>query len=245
MVFHFAGDGSGLTKVAQGFWNPFGLGLVGQNTLFAVDNDPDASPPCRLIHVVSTGDYGHRWEYGRAGVHPLQAWDGELPGTLPMVCGTGESPCAVVPHENHLWVTSWGDHRLERYQLNAKGQSFSAKRDVVVQGDADFRPTGCAVRARWFALLRRLGFAKLPGAWPRSHLATRPQVAVATNAVGSDSPSRSGGGRICNSRCCPITRPLRAAGGGRRKHRRRRGKVDVASRYAAGGAAMVSLAQFR
>jgi len=145
MIFHFAGDGSGLKRFAQGFWNPFGLGIAGKQTLFAVDNDPDASPPCRLIHVVETGDYGHRWEYGRAGVHPLQAWNGELPGTLPMVCGTGEAPCAVVPHENHLWVTSWGDHRLERYKLSAKGASFDGVREVVVQGDADFRPTGLAV----------------------------------------------------------------------------------------------------
>ncbi|MCO6047693.1 c-type cytochrome [Aeoliella sp. ICT_H6.2] len=145
MVFHFAGDGSGLTKVAQGFWNPFGLCIVGSHALFAVDNDPDASPPCRLIHVVATGDYGHRWEYGRAGVHPLQAWDGELPGTLPMICGTGEAPCAVVPHNGHLWVTSWGDHRIERYKLAADGMSFTAKCDIVVQGDEDFRPTGCAV----------------------------------------------------------------------------------------------------
>lgn len=143
MVFRFAADGSNMTKVAQGFWNPFGLCLTGKNTLFAVDNDPDASPPCRLIHVVPTGDYGHRFEYGRAGVHPLQTWDGELPGTLPMVCGTGEAPCAVVPHKNFLWVTSWGDHRLERYRLLPQGMSFGAMREVVVQGDADFRPTGC------------------------------------------------------------------------------------------------------
>lgn len=145
MIFHFAGDGSGLLRFAQGFWNPFGLGIAGERTLFAVDNDPDASPPCRLIHVVETGDYGHRWEYGRAGVHPLQAWNGELPGTLPMVCGTGEAPCAVVPHENRLWVTSWGDHRLERYELAASVGTFAAEREVVVQGDADFRPTGLAV----------------------------------------------------------------------------------------------------
>lgn len=145
MIFHFANDGSGMKRIAQGFWNPFGLGIAGRKTLFAVDNDPDASPPCRLIHVVETGDYGHRWEYGRAGVHPLQAWNGELPGTLPMVCGTGEAPCAVVPHENHLWVTSWGDHRVERYKLTSSAGTFAGQREVVVQGDADFRPTGFAV----------------------------------------------------------------------------------------------------
>ena len=144
MIFRVASDGSNLKKFAQGFWNPFGLALM-EGLLFAVDNDPDASPPCRLIHVVESGDYGHRFEYGRAGVHPLQAWDGEIPGTLPMVCGTGEAPCVVAAHENFLWVTSWGDHRLERYVIEPKGMSFTAMREVVVQGDADFRPTGCAV----------------------------------------------------------------------------------------------------
>lgn len=145
MVFHFGDDGSNLRRVAHGFWNPFGLCLLGERTLLAVDNDPDASPPCRLIHVVARGDYGFRWEYGRAGVHPLQAWDGELPGTLPMVCGTGEAPCTVLPWGEWVWVTSWGDHRLERYTLTRRGMSLAGERQVVVQGDADFRPTGCVV----------------------------------------------------------------------------------------------------
>jgi putative heme-binding domain-containing protein len=99
-----------------------------------------------LIDVAEHGDYGFRFEYGRAGVHPLQAWNGELPGTMPMICGTGEAPTAVVFHRGYLWVTSWGDHRIERYQLtpNETG-SYTAQMEVVVQGDADFRPTGMAV----------------------------------------------------------------------------------------------------
>ncbi|MAT70768.1 MAG: hypothetical protein CMJ58_14735 [Planctomycetaceae bacterium] len=147
-------DGSGVERIADGFWNPFSICLDSGNRMFTVDNDPDASPPCRLLHVIYSGDYGHRWEYGRAGVHPLQAWDGELPGSLPMICGTGEAPTAVVMHRGWLWVTSWGDHRIERYKLTSRGASFGAEREVVVQGDADFRPTGMAVApdgALWFA----------------------------------------------------------------------------------------------
>jgi len=49
-----------------------------------------------------------------------------------------------VPHAGSLWVTSWGDHRIERYELVPRGASYGAKRDVIVQGDADFRPTGMA-----------------------------------------------------------------------------------------------------
>jgi hypothetical protein len=64
-----------------------------------------------------------------------------------MVCGTGEAPTAIVDHAGSLWVTSWGDHRIERYKLVPRGASYGATRDVVVQGDADFRPTGMAVAA--------------------------------------------------------------------------------------------------
>lgn len=144
-VFRTGLDGSGLERLAVGFWNPFSLTTTADGLVFAVDNDPDACPPCRLLQVVAGGDYGYRYQYGRAGTHPLQAWNGELPGTLPMVCGVGEAPTAIVVHAGSLWVTSWGDHRIERYRLIPRGASYSAEREVVVQGDADFRPTGMAV----------------------------------------------------------------------------------------------------
>jgi len=144
-IFRCTADGKNLRRFCNGFWNPFSICRLPSGEVFTVDNDPDSSPPCRLIHAVESGDYGHRWEYSRAGIHPLQAWDGELPGTLPMLAGTGEAPCAVVPHRGYLWVTSWGDHRLERYQLKANGASYSASQKVIVQGDTDFRPTGCTV----------------------------------------------------------------------------------------------------
>jgi hypothetical protein len=32
--------------------------------LFASDNDPDSSPPCRLVDVVEGGDHGFRFQYG-------------------------------------------------------------------------------------------------------------------------------------------------------------------------------------
>ncbi|MEQ8208719.1 MAG: c-type cytochrome [Lacipirellulaceae bacterium] len=150
VIYECLPDGSELGRLAAGFWNPFSICVINDLPrqipfIFTVDNDPDASPPCRLINVVPEGDYGHRWEYGRAGLHPLQAWDGELPGTLPMMCGTGEAPTAIIPHRGYLWVTSWGDHRIERYRIQQKGMSFTATQEIVIQGDADFRPTGMAV----------------------------------------------------------------------------------------------------
>lgn len=143
-IFRATADGGQIEHYAGGCWNPFSICFDPAGRLFAADNDPDSSPPCRLLHIVPGGDYGFLFQYGRAGTHPLQAWNGELPGTLPMVCGIGEAPTAIVAHSGRLWVTSWGDHRLEAYRLAPKGASFTAEREVVVQGDTEFRPTGLA-----------------------------------------------------------------------------------------------------
>jgi putative membrane-bound dehydrogenase-like protein len=144
-VYHCKLDGSGLHQVATGFWNPFGICRDPQGRIFAIENDPDASPPCRLLHVVEGGDYGYQFRYGRSGKHPLQAWDGELPGTLPMVAGTSEGPSAVVPYHGQLYVSSWGEYRVERFRLVPRGASFDAVREVVVEGDDQFRPIDFAV----------------------------------------------------------------------------------------------------
>jgi putative membrane-bound dehydrogenase-like protein len=153
-VFWCTADGRKLRRVATGFWNPFGLGRDIFGRLFAVDNDPDAMPPCRLVHVVEGGDYGFQYRYGRAGRHPFQCWDGQLPGTLPMASGVGEAPCQVLSYESdglpaeylgNLLVTSWADHRVERYELSERGASVKAERKPFVQGGKDFRPVGLAL----------------------------------------------------------------------------------------------------
>jgi putative membrane-bound dehydrogenase-like protein len=153
-IFWCTAEGRKLRRVATGFWNPFGVCRDIFGRVFAVDNDPDAMPPCRLVHVVEGGDYGYQFRYGRSGRHPFQSWDGQLPGTLPMVCGTGEAPCEVLSYESdglpreyvgNLLVTSWADHRVERYRLKERGASWTAERQPFVQGGEDFRPVGLAV----------------------------------------------------------------------------------------------------
>lgn len=152
-VFWCTRDGNKLRRVATGFWNPFGIYVDTYGRILAIDNDPDSTPPCRLLHVVEGGDYGYQFRYGRSGKHPFQAWNGQLAGTLPMIAGTGEAPCEIIRYEHAALpaeyygtylVTSWADHRLERYDLNPKGASFSAEQKIVVQGSGDFRPTGLA-----------------------------------------------------------------------------------------------------
>jgi putative membrane-bound dehydrogenase-like protein len=153
-VYCCSPEGKNLRLVATGFWNPFHLTFDAFGRLFTVDNDPDSRPPCRLLHVVDGGDYGFRFRNGRKGISPFTAWNGELPATLPMVAGTGEAPCAVMAYESdhlpdeyrgELLVTSWGDHRLERYTLKPRGASFVATMKPVVTGDQNFRPVGLAM----------------------------------------------------------------------------------------------------
>ncbi len=152
-VFRCTLAGGKVERFATGFWNPFSLAFDLAGNLFAVDNDADGRPPCRLAHVVEGGNYGYQFRYGRSGLHPFVAWDGELPGTLPMVAGTGEAPsgllwCAALgwPEEygTSLISTSWGDNSLETFPLEARGISFKAERKVFARGDASFRPVAMA-----------------------------------------------------------------------------------------------------
>jgi putative membrane-bound dehydrogenase-like protein len=153
-IFRCQPDGSQLTRVATGFWNPFHLCFDAFGRLFAVDNDPDSRPPCRLLHIVPGADFGYRYRNGRRGLHPFTAWNGELPGTLPMVAGTGEAPSGIVAYEaeglpreyrGQLLVTSWGDHRIDAFRLIEHGASYRAERTTLVTGGEDFRPVGIAL----------------------------------------------------------------------------------------------------
>jgi len=153
-IYRCRPDGSKLVRFATGFWNPFHLCFDAYDRLFAVDNDPDSRPPCRLLHVVEGGDYGYRFRNGRKGIHPFTAWNGELPGTLPMTAGTGEAPSGVLAYESDLLpeeyrgallATSWGDHRIERFRLQPRGASFRAVAESVYSGGENFRPVGIAL----------------------------------------------------------------------------------------------------
>ena len=68
-----------------------------------------------------------------------------------MVAGTGEAPSGIVAYESDLLpeeyrgdllVTSWGDHRIERYRLRRQGASFRGEMIPLVVGGENFRPVG-------------------------------------------------------------------------------------------------------
>jgi putative membrane-bound dehydrogenase-like protein len=152
-IFRCRPDGSDLTLWATGFWNPHASCVDAFGRMFTVDNDPDDRPPCRMLHIIPGGDYGYRFRNGRRGIHPFTAWDGELPGTLQMVSGTGEAPCAIVAYEadafpaeyrGTLLVTSWGDHRIDRFRTRPQGTSLTSKAEPLIVGGENFRPVGLA-----------------------------------------------------------------------------------------------------
>lgn len=153
-LFRCEPDGSQLLRWATGFWNPHASCVDAFGRMFTVDNDPDSRPPCRLLHIIQDGDYGYRFRNGRKGTHPFTAWNGEIPGTLPMVSGTGEAPSGILSYESGnfpadytgtLLVGSWGDHRIDRFVLRPQGSSFVSFPEPIIRGDEEFRPVGLAV----------------------------------------------------------------------------------------------------
>ncbi len=146
-VFRCSADGENLRQLTRGVWNPFGSCVRSDGEIFTVENDPGERPPCRLLHVVDGGDYGYRRQFGGEAHHPFVCWNGELPGTLPMVHPTGEAPCGVVPLGRGLLVPSWGDHRSSVMRLRRRGASYDSGLMTIVQGGRYFRPT-CIARDR-------------------------------------------------------------------------------------------------
>ena len=154
-TYHVNPDGTKLRRVTTGWWNPFGMCVDQYGRIFGTDNDPGASPPCRLIQIHEGADYGYEYRYGRTGLHPLITWTGEMVGTIPMIGGTGEAPCGIMPahlsklpaeYRNDLLVASWADHQIERYAITQPKDSgqVKAERHTLVLGGNDFRPVGLA-----------------------------------------------------------------------------------------------------
>lgn len=141
-------DGTKLARQSTGHWNAFGMAYDLDGNLFSTDNDPNATPPNRLLHIVPGADFGYEYRYGRSGRHPLVCWNGEIPGTLGMIGALGEAACGLIPHgPGKLLSASWTDNRVDLHSLTPKGESFSASREPFLSGPDDFRPVHFAYSA--------------------------------------------------------------------------------------------------
>ena len=129
-------DGSQLETYATGLWNAFVLTTDGTGQVFACDNDPDSRPPCRFLHIVKGADFGYQFQYGRSGLHPFVSWNGELPGTLPMMAGTGKRRTGILDARlaklgpergDGFLITEWGDSTVSWFRLQPQGASFTPR----------------------------------------------------------------------------------------------------------------------
>ncbi len=143
-VFWMTSDGRELRRMAQGFWNPFGLVVRKDGEIFAAENDPGSRPPCRLLQVVEGADYGFQWVYGSAPVHPFVAWNGELRGTLGMIHPCGEGPSAIVTLGGGVLIPSWSNHAIDYFPLERSGAGYRSRRVEVLSGSESFRPVAMA-----------------------------------------------------------------------------------------------------
>ncbi len=157
-IFRCRPDGSKLTRLARGMWNPFGVVARDDGEIFAVENDPGERPPCRLLHVVAGADFGYQRAYGNDATHPFVCWNGELRGTLPMVHPVGEGPCGVAELGRGLLTPSWSDHRLDFMPLEASGASYKASRIQLIGGSRYFRPVCIAEDPRTSDSSKRVWF---------------------------------------------------------------------------------------
>ncbi len=155
-IVRCAADGSYLERFAHGFWNPPELKFDTLGRLLATDNDPDARGPNRVLHVIAGGEYGYKSGFGKSGLHPYCAWNGELPGTLPMIAGVGEAPVGVldcntsalpVDYADDLLVGVWGTHEVVRVRTKRVGASLRGTVEPLVVGGREFRPTNITATA--------------------------------------------------------------------------------------------------
>ncbi len=147
-------DGENISEVATGFWNPFDLTFNATGHLLLADNDPDSRGPNRLVDIVQGGDYGYKSIYGGSGIHPFLAWNGELPGTLPIASPLGEAPCGVVNLARTNWGSSyhqsmavaiWEENSIVSIHLDTKDAILTGTPEILIQGGKDFHPVSFAV----------------------------------------------------------------------------------------------------
>ena len=149
--------GTDVEEFATGFWNVVGMDHDAHERLLVADNDPESRGPNRLLHITDNGDYGYRTLFGKGGHHPLLSWEGELPGTLPMVSATREAPSGVLSgsstsfpedYDDSVLVACWGESVIERHALESDSLSVNGRSSVLVSGPSSFRPVSMATDSR-------------------------------------------------------------------------------------------------
>jgi putative membrane-bound dehydrogenase-like protein len=163
-VFRCKPDGSRMENVAFGMRNPWGnVAFDDGFNIFHTDNDNEGSPGftgCRILHVVSGGDYGWRLRQGAACCQPdfeRATWNDGRPGRLGWITETGRgapaglcvlNSAAFPPSKRNLLVYPDVFRRSVRaYEVEPKGGTYELRREFELLGADDplFRPDDAEV----------------------------------------------------------------------------------------------------
>jgi len=101
-----------------------------------------------------------------------------------MMTGVGEAPCEILSYESdglpseyrgQLLVTSWADHRVERYAVKPHGRIVQGGAFALRARRQQLPPNRHVYRAGWFGFRLRLGAEQLHAARQRRDLAYSPK----------------------------------------------------------------------
>ena len=152
-IFQIRPDGTNLRSFARGLRNPCGLCFDKNWNLFTNDNDHEGIPsqyaPGRLIHVTE-GSYWS-WPRGwmqsktpdRADIFPMV--NEEMGRAVPVLQTYYSDGFLPEKYENNLLVARWCRRQVSCFPLEAKGNTFTAKEHVLLEGRDQARPVGICV----------------------------------------------------------------------------------------------------
>ncbi|MEX0938933.1 MAG: ThuA domain-containing protein [Pirellulales bacterium] len=146
-------DGSSFQAVAGGTRGTCGLAFDAQWNLFSNDNDHESLPgeyvPARLLHVAPQANFF--WPRGwMTSKSPERAdllqtmFDGMGRG-VPVGQTYYDESYLPEKYRRNLLIARWGQRRIDRYPVAARGASFQAEELPLLVGSDTVRPVGVAV----------------------------------------------------------------------------------------------------
>ncbi len=152
-IFRIRPDGTKLQSYARGLRNPCGLCFDNKWNLFSNDNDHEGIPslyaPGRLMHITE-GSYWS-WPRGwmqsktpdRADILPMV--NDDMGRAVPVLQSYYSESFLPEKYNNNLLVARWCRRTVSRFPLEAKGDTFTAKEHVLLEGRDQARPVGVCV----------------------------------------------------------------------------------------------------
>lgn len=152
-VFRCRPDGTRLQVVARGLRGCDGLAFDRSWNLFTNDNDHESLAasysPARLLHVTPEADF--QWPRGWMPEKSpdrrdlLELVNANMLRGVPVGQAYYDEPLLPAELRHNLLVARWDNRSVSRYPLTARGASFSAVEQTLLEGENTARPVGVAV----------------------------------------------------------------------------------------------------